>query len=208
MKKTLTFFTLTASLLLFTACGDDKKSVTTQDIECTANSVYENGKWYVSATDDTECVPNVSDAGSDYSCPHEGQVAVRVLNSNTNYPSGNHINSTFRSNTSGGFGFEIRSDFCLSLNSSVCAQNRRVQTPNARDYGRDSVDRQDYYSNNHSRYDDGYLVQCVNSNDSNIIHRGGYLYYEYTNTTHSSLSTNEILTWTAIGFLLGVAASN
>jgi len=134
MKHLFSYTIILVGLLFLTACGDDKK-VTTNDLNCTSNSIYDydDEKWYLSRTDLRECESNVNPNGyygSGQSCG-PGEVSARIpgsqsysdnrLGNNDRFGSNTYRddrfrNDTFRNDTYRDDRFRNRNDFTHSSN--------------------------------------------------------------------------------------------
>jgi hypothetical protein len=214
MNKMISYITILLGFLILTACGDDNNRVTTQELNCTADSYYDydDEKWYLSRNDRRECRSNANNPnyyGGDWNCA-DGQVAARVIDP---YSNSGHQDSRYRSgsgydsNIYGGFGWEFQWGFCSSINGGPGCHTGQNDIHNVRDRDRYHVPRDDYYRRSGNFHDGNYRVVCIDRNDRNLYRSGGYYYYEYRSSGgyNGSLSTEEALTFTAIGVLLGLA---
>ena len=194
MKQILISF---LGFFVLTACGSDDKIITTQELICTSDSYYhyDDNKYYLNKNDRRECKFNIDPEYSDngWHCAH-GQVAARVENNGHN------------KRVYGGIGWEWT--HCSSINGGPACHSGRNDIHNVRDRNRYHVHRDDYFRRNRNFYEDGYRVICVDRDDRHLHEKGGVWYYEYHKKKHSSLSTEEALTFTALGALLGIAVSS
>ena len=229
MKHIFSYTIILTGLLFLTACGDDKK-VTTNDLNCTSNSIYDydEEKWYLSRTDRRECESNVNPNGyygGGQNCG-PGEVSARIpgsQNYNVNNSWGNDPfrddrfrNDSFRNdpfrndfthrtnrNSSLEFGYDLSYGICIG-DPSFCHQNTG-QVYNARDF--DNYNRQpvQYQSGNRSsnfRDSSGYIRVCI---DRDYAYQySGQWYVDDQRLRGGNLSNEDELVIFGIGVLTGV----